>query len=290
MKKGLIGVQMMMFGGKVREMGAYSVLQELAEIGYHCIEVSQIPMTPENVAGMRKACDAFDIKVAACSAALEPMGPGPRRGDTLATDFDKIVADCKALDTNLLRIGMLPIGYMGNREKALAFVSRAEEMAARLADHDIELYYHNHHVEFEKYDGKYLMDIIRDSTERLGFELDVFWIQRGGENPVTYIQQFAGRIKLIHLKDYRIRLDLSALAGELSMEKFLAAFNGAVQFAEVGEGNLPMKEIIDTGLACGSEYFMIEQDDQYGRDPFDCMITSRDNLIKLGYQDWFARG
>jgi hypothetical protein len=29
------------------------------------------------------------------------------------------------------------------------------------------------------------MDIIKDSTHRLGFELDVFWIQRGGENPVT---------------------------------------------------------------------------------------------------------
>jgi sugar phosphate isomerase/epimerase len=289
MEKGLIGVQMMMLRGQVHELGAYAVLQRLAEIGYHCIEISQIPMTPENVAEIKRACDAFDIEVAACSAALEPTGTGPRRGDTLATDLEKIVSDCKALDTNLLRIGMLPIAYMGNREKALAFVSRAEEMAARLAEHDIELYYHNHHVEFEKYDGKYLMDIIKESTERLGFELDVHWIQRGGENPVTYIQQFAGRIKLIHLKDYRIRLDLSALEGEFSAEKFFAAFLGAVQFAEVGEGNLPMKEIIDTGLACGSEYFLIEQDDQYGRDPFDCLITSRDNLIKLGYEGWFVR-
>ena len=66
------------------------------------------------------------------------------------------------------------------------------------------------------------------------------------------------------------------------MEKFLAAFLGAVQFAEVDKGNLPMKEIIDAGLACGSEYFLIEQDDQYGRDVFDCMITCRDNLIKMG--------
>jgi sugar phosphate isomerase/epimerase len=288
MKKGLIGVQMMMLGGKVREMGAYAVLQKLAELGFHCVEISQIPMTPENVAGIQKACADFDIKIAACSAGLEPMGPG--RDDALETDFDKIVADCKALDCNFLRIGMLPIGYMGNREKALAFVTKADEMAARLAEHGIELYYHNHHVEFEKYDGKYLLDIIKDSTRRLGFELDVFWIQRGGENPVSYIQQYAGRIKLIHLKDYRIKLDLAALAGEFNIEKFMAVFNGAVQFAEVGEGSLPMKEIIDTGLACGSEYFLIEQDNSYGRDPFDSLIISRDNLIRLGYADWFKRG
>ena len=288
MKKGMIGVIMMMYVRKVEELGAYAVLQKLSELGIHCVEISQIPMTPENVAAMKKACADFDIKVAACSAALEPMGQG-RGGDALSTDFDKIVADCKALDCNFLRIGMLPMTYMGNREKALAFVARADEMAARLAEHGIELYYHNHDVEFEKYDGKYLLDIIKDSTKRLGFELDVHWIQRGGENPVSYIKQFAGRIKLIHLKDYRIKLDLSELESGFSFDKFRAARANIVQFAEVGEGNLPMKEIIDTGLACGSRYFLIEQDQPYGRDPFDCTATSRDNLIKMGYKDWFTR-
>jgi sugar phosphate isomerase/epimerase len=290
MDKGLIGVQMMMLRDKVQEMGAYAVLERLAELGYHSIEVSQIPMTPENVAEMKRACDDFGIEVAACSAALEPMMPGRRMGDTLVDDFDKIVADCKALDTKFLRIGMLPMTYMGNREKALDFVARADEMAERLAEHDLELYYHNHHVEFEKYDGKYLMDIIKDSTTRLGFELDVYWIQYGGENPVAYIKQYAGRVKLLHLKDYRIKLDLSPLAGGgMDRGKFMQVFTGAVQFAEVGEGNLPMKEIIKTGLASGSEHFLIEQDNQYGRDPFDCLITSRDNLIALGLGDWFTR-
>ena len=290
MSKGLIGVQMMMLGGKVQEMGAYAVLEKLAEIGYHCIEISQIPMTSENVAAIKEACATFGIEVAACSALLEPMGPAAHGMDTLKTDFDKIVADCRTLDTSFLRIPMLPFGYMGDQQKALDFVARAEDMAARLAEHNLDLYYHNHHVEFEKYDDKYLMDIIRENTTRLGFELDIHWIQRAGENPVTYIQRFAGRIKLIHLKDYRIKFDSAALAGELSLEKIVAAFTDAVQFAEVGEGNLAMKEIIDTGLACGSEYFLVEQDELYGRDPFDCLTTSRDNLIELGYQDWFTRG
>ncbi|HCK09705.1 MAG TPA: sugar phosphate isomerase [Candidatus Latescibacteria bacterium] len=284
MGRGLIGVQMMMLGSKVQEMGAYTVLEKLAEIGYHCIEISQIAMTPKNVSDIRKACDAFGIRVAACSAALEPMGPS----DALTTNFNKIVDDCKTLDTDLLRLPMLPFDYLGNRIKALEFIARAEVMAARLAEHGIELYYHNHHHEFERYEGKYLMDIIKDSTERLGFELDVHWIQRGGENPITYIQQFAGRIKLIHLKDYRIKIDLSMLEGELTYEKIVAAFDGAVQFAEVGEGNLPIKKIIETGFACGSEYFLVEQDFLYNRDPFDCLITSRDNLYKLGYRDWFT--
>ena len=155
MEKGLIGIQMSTIKKKVDELGAYETLKACAEMGYHCMEVSQIPMTAENVSGMRKACQEFGIKIAANTAALEPMAPG-MPGEDLVSDFDKIVEDCKALDTNMLRIGMLPITCMGSREKAVDFVKRADEMAERLGEHGIDLYYHNHHVEFVKYDGQYL--------------------------------------------------------------------------------------------------------------------------------------
>ena len=154
MEKGLIGIQMSTIKNKIAELGAYGTLKACAELGYHCVEISQIPMTPENVAGMKKACDEFGIKVAACTAALEPMMPG-MPGELLVSDFDKIVADCKALDCNMLRIGMMPMNCMGSREKIIDFVKRADEMAERLQEHGIDLYYHNHHLEFVKYDGEY---------------------------------------------------------------------------------------------------------------------------------------
>lgn len=284
--KGLIGVQMMMLKGKVEEMGAYEVLKKLAEMGYHCVEISQIPMTEENVAQMKKACDEFGIKIAACSASLEPMMPG-MPGEYLVSDFDKIVADCKTLGCNFLRIGMLPMTCMGSKEKVIDFVTRADAMAEKLKEHGIELYYHNHHIEFQKFDGKYLLDIIRDTTKHMGFELDVHWVQRGGENPVEYIKKYKNRVTLLHLKDYRIG-ELKLPEGKFDPVTFMQAFTGTVQFAEVGEGNLPMKEIIETGLACGSKYFLIEQDDQYGRDPFDCLATSMANLKAMGFAEWFT--
>ncbi|NCC07362.1 MAG: sugar phosphate isomerase/epimerase [Clostridia bacterium] len=284
--KGLIGVQMMMLKGKVEEMGAYEVLKKLAEMGYHCVEISQIPMTEENVAQMKKACDEFGIKIAACSAALEPMMPG-MPGEYLVSDFDKIVADCKTLGCNFLRIGMLPMTCMGSKEKVIDFVTRADAMAEKLKEHGIELYYHNHHIEFQKFDGKYLLDIIRDTTKHMGFELDVHWVQRGGENPIEYIKKYKDRVTLLHLKDYRIGA-LKLPEGKFDPATFMQAFTSTVQFAEVGEGNLPMNEIIETGLACGSKYFLIEQDDQYGRDPFDCLATSMANLKAMGFAEWFT--
>ena len=103
MKKGLIGIQMSTIKKKIEELGAYETLKACAELGYHCVEISQVAMTPENVAGMKKACDEFGIKVAACSASLEPMMPGAP-GEFLVSDFDKIVADCKTLNCDMLRI------------------------------------------------------------------------------------------------------------------------------------------------------------------------------------------
>ncbi|WP_143319677.1 sugar phosphate isomerase/epimerase [Clostridium sp. HBUAS56010] len=285
MKKGLIGIQMSTIKKKVDELGAYETLKACAELGYHCVEISQISMTPENVSDMKRACDEYGIKVAACSASLEPMMPG-MPGDYLTTDFDKVVADCKTLNCDLLRIGILPFTCMGSREKALDFVKRADEVAARLKEHGIDLYYHNHHVEFIKYNGQFLLDIIKDNTKHMGFELDIHWIQRGGENPVEFVKKYAGRIRLLHLKDYRIR-EVKLPEGDFDMKTFMQAFTDTIEFAELGEGSLPIKECIEAGLEGGSEYFLIEQDDTYGRDPFESLRISRDHLIELGYEDWF---
>ena len=285
MNRGLIGIQMSTIKKKIDELGAYETLKKCAELGYHCIEVSQVAMTPENVAGMKKACDEFGIKVAACTASLEPMVPG-MPGEFLVSDFDKIVQDCKTLNCDMLRIGMLPMTCMGNREKALDFVKRADEMAEKLKAEAIDLYYHNQLVEFVKYDGEYLLDIIKNNTKYMGFELDIHWIHRGGENPVEFIKKYDGRIRLLHLKDYRIG-EVKMPEGPFDPKAFMTAFTSIVEFAEVGEGSLPIKECIEAGLAGGSEYFLIEQDDTYGRDPFESLKISRDNLIKLGYADWF---
>lgn len=286
MKKGKIGVQMMMLKGKVEEIGVYETMRKVRELGYGAVEVSQIPMTAENVAELKRASEDFDIKIAALSAAVEPMLPG-LPGETLSNDFEKIVSDCKTLNCNFLRIGMLPLTVMGDKEKIMGFIEKAESLAHRLAEYGIELYYHTHHLEFQKYDGEYLLDLIKNNTTKLGFELDVHWIQRAGENPVEFVKKYADRISLLHLKDYRIgQMDMSQLDFK-DMSKFMQIFTNTIEFAELGEGNLDIKSIMEAGLESGAQYFLVEQDDTYGRDPFECLEISANHLRKLGYTDWF---
>ena len=290
-EKGLIGVQMSTIApAKMPKFDAFESMKKLTDIGYHCIEISQVPMTAENVAGFRRSIDELGMNVSSCTAAVAPMAPGmPGEFLSVPDDFKKIVADCKALDCDMLRIGMLPMNCVGSYEKAVGFAKQAEELSLKLKEEGIDLYYHNHHVEFVKYNGEYLLDIIRANAPHLGFELDIHWIHRGGENPVEFIKKYAGSIRLLHLKDYRIaEVKMPDMSKPDGMKAFMSAFfSEPVQFAEVGEGSLPVKDCMEAGLAGGAEYFLVEQDDCYGRDPFESLAISRSNLVKLGFESWF---
>ena len=291
-KKGLIGVQMSTIApNKMPKFDAYESMARLADIGYKCIEISQVPMSQENVAGFRRAIDELGFNVAAVSAltAANPMMPGCDMSNP--DEMKKMIEDAKYLDCDMFRIGAMPLEARFSLQAAVDFAKQADDFACQLKEHGIDLYYHNHHFEFVRHGGKFLMDIIKENTKYLGFELDIHWIHRGGMDPVKFINQYAGRIRLLHLKDYRIaamemeeNADFNTKEG---MMKAYAAMNNIVQFAEVGEGTLDIPACIEAGLNGGSEYFLVEQDLSYGRDPFDCLKTSRDNLVKMGYGDWF---
>ena len=290
-KKGLIGVQMSTIApAKMPSFEPFEVMGRLVDIGYRCAEVSQVPMTKENVAGFRKAIDELNFNISSLSAAVAPLFPG-MPGEYLCNedDYKKMIDDARALDCDLFRIGMMPMNAIGDVQKCIDFAKQAEEYALKLKEDGIDLYYHNHHMEFIKVDGKYLLDLLRENAPHMGFELDTHWIHRGGENPVEFIKKYAGSVRLLHLKDYRIgNVEMPNMAGPDGMQKFVEAFfYKPVQFAELGTGTLPLKECIEAGLAGGAEYFLVEQDETYGRDPFECLKASHDHLVELGYADWF---
>ena len=70
-KKGLIGVQMSTIApNKMPKFDAYESMARLGDIGYKCIEISQVPMSRENIAGFRRAIDELGFNVAAVSAGV----------------------------------------------------------------------------------------------------------------------------------------------------------------------------------------------------------------------------
>jgi len=278
-----IGVQMMMLKQHVERLGPYATLKRVADIGFSSVEVSQIPMTPEVVNEIARARDDLGVQIAAISATVTEQ---PGANEPLDTRFDKIVADCHRLQTRSIRIGMMPHDAMRSAQALTNFCAMADEQARRLADEGIQLYYHNHHIEFAKRGGVYILDHIREQAPNLRFEIDVHWVQRGGEHPQSVLKNYAGLVDLVHLKDYRIG-DLPEEAFDAvargDQETWQVAWTNVVQFGEVGEGNLDWRDIIDTAIASGAEHLLIEQDRQYGRDPLECLTISYHNLLELGY-------
>jgi len=283
-----IGVQAMMLKESFADDGVYETLAQVSALGYSALEVSQIAMTPENVDALDRARRELGMEIAALSGML--TAPAGMPAETLTDDFDKMVADCKRLESTNIRMGMLPFDAMTSLDRVLDFCDESERIAHRLADEGIGLYYHNHHIEFAKYGGQYLLDIIADRAPSVGLEIDVHWVQRGGLDPVRVLAKYGDRVAMVHLKDYRIGQlgeDAFEALERGDVAAFMAAFGSVVQFAEVGEGNLDFTAIVEEGVRIGARYLLVEQDDLYGRTPLECLRTSRDNLVALGFGDLF---
>lgn len=278
----VIGVQMMMVKEAVAAEGMFAVLQKLAALDIRCVEVSQIPMDEKNTDDLARAVDELGFEVGALSVALHPK-PGI---DSLSGEFDKVVSDCKRLNVRFVRIGMMPFEAMVSKEATEAWAKELNPYAARLKAEGITLCYHNHHADLIQFDGERIFDIVRRVAPDVLFEVDLHWVQRGGMAPLDMLEEYTGVCKLIHVKDYRV----AALPQE-AIDLFNAGnfaegydkFVNIIQFAEVGQGNMNWPKLLPAAEAAGAEYFFIEQDMTYGRDPFDCIKDSREYLKSIGY-------
>ena len=100
--------------------------------------------------------------------------------------------------------------------------------------------YHHHDFEFEATDGVRPFDRLVGETDPalVDFELDVYWLKKGGEDPKAFIESMAGRVKLIHLKDM--------------------APDGAM--ADVGAGTFDFASLLQAADAAGAEHCFVEHD------------------------------
>ena len=277
-----IGIQIMVLKDEVDTLGAYEVFRRLKEIGCNCVEMSQVTMNEENVAEIKRACKDFDMEICAISATVQDESS--IYAESIVAGYDKIVADARELGVDYIRLGSMPGGYEGSYGEIAKFAHKAEAYADRLEKDGFKLYFHNHHREFTKYDNMYVMDIIKKEAPKLGFEIDIFWVQRGGENPLEFIKGYKNRLDLLHIKDYKIADPSTEVVDEEYRKALPELFADVVRFAEIGEGNLPIKDIIDVAVnELGTKYLIIEQDRTYSKDKFECYKLSIENLKKMGY-------
>lgn len=280
-----VGCIVMMFKRQIGEQGMWPTLQRLKEIGFDSVEISQVPMDEANTADLERGINELGLDVGALSTNLRKANANSP--DTLDTDFDKIVADCQRLNTRFVRIGGMPRTAMTSKEACEAWASEAQTYAERLAEKGITLLYHNHHADLAKLDGERIFDLVRRVAPAMQFEVDIHWVQRGGMAPLDMLKAYSGVCKTIHAKDYRIaaptleNLEMSDEERGMSAHQYF--LHEIVQYAEVGAGNINWADVLPAAVEAGTEYIFVEQDETYGRDPFDSVRESRDYLRSIGW-------
>ncbi len=85
-------------------------------------------------------------------------------------------------------------------KKAVAIFNIAGKL---LKENGINLVYHIHGYEFQPYNNGTLFDYMVENSKNFDFEMDVFWVQHGGENPLKLLRKYPTKFKLIHLKDMK---------------------------------------------------------------------------------------
>jgi sugar phosphate isomerase/epimerase len=226
------------------------VLGRIREIGYQSVEVAGLG---DGVAGrFGEELRRSGLKACAAHASL----------DRLHAQIDAVARECMAWGCEYVVVPSLPELYRSH-QGFRRFAAEAADLAARLAGHGIQLAYHNHAYELQRFDGATGLDTLLASTDAqaLAIELDTYWLQFGGANPATWIRRCAGRAPLVHLKD-------------------MAIVNGDPVDAPIGEGNLDWTGILSACRAAGTRWLVVEQDAPRG-DPLEAVATSYRNLETL---------
>jgi sugar phosphate isomerase/epimerase len=77
------------------------------------------------------------------------------------------------------------------------------QAGAKAKERGMRVGYHNHQYEFAAINGTVPYDILLSQTDRnlVDFELDLFWIRRGGGDTLAYFAKNPGRFVALHVKD-----------------------------------------------------------------------------------------
>ncbi|MBE6728747.1 MAG: sugar phosphate isomerase/epimerase [Ruminococcaceae bacterium] len=241
-------------------------LKELKKYGYDAVEF----------AGLFDY-SAAEVKAMCEEAGLIPISAHVGLGVIMA-DVAKVVGDYAEIGCKYIAIPWASADkQLAGSEGYEQFLSEIKIVAAECAKYGMKLLYHNHDFEFNKIDGKNILDILYADTDEsvLQTQIDTCWANVGGENPANYVLKYTGRAPLVHLKDF---------VGSKSANMYELIDGGEVEAKEevvpfelrpVGYGVQDVLSIIKASEKAGAEMVIVEQDlPALNRTPLECAKLS----------------
>ena len=210
------------FEGTLRAVAALGI-REVEFAGY-------FGQPPEKIKALLKS-----LKLASPSAHINT--------ETLRGGLSKAIDDAQIIGHKYLVLGWLPEPERKSLDDYKKLIEQLNKAGEECRKSDLRFAYHNHDFEFKTLDGKIPYDLILAETDArdVKLELDLYWINKAGFDPLAYFEKYPKRFPLVHVKD----MDGSA-------KKY---------FTEVGRGTIEFKKIFSKANVAGVEHFYIEQDE-----------------------------
>lgn len=193
----------------------------------------------------KKMCDERGIRIVSFGVGYDELVKSP----------DSVAQKAKELGADYVMCAWIPhkngVFTFENAEKAAADFNRAGKI---LKEQGLTLCYHAHGYEFQPYEKGTLLDYLftHTNSQYVSFEMDIFWIQFGGGDPVALLKKYGSRWKLMHLKDMK-KGAIKDLTGLTSPENDVP----------LGTGELNIPEILKAAKKAGIQHYFIEDESNF---------------------------
>jgi len=239
-------------------------LKQLYAVGYREVEsAGMAKMTPKE---LRKMIDDAGLKCPSAHLQLtkDDLGPAFEEANiygaqyavsSVLRSFDPAVmkaARAAAQSGKEIKVpSMPPLGVDGFKKTA----EKMNDVGKKAKAAGLQYAYHNHNFEFEKMpDGSPGYDILVKETDPdlVKFEIDCGWMCVAGYDPIAYMKNYPGRVKMLHIKDFQKMAPTTDLMGP-----------NRPKGADLGTGFVDYGPIFIEGKAAGIEHIFDEQEQPF---------------------------
>ena len=256
-----IGLQLYTLG-EIVDSDLDGALTKVARIGFNTIELAGFRI--DQPARIRAAADRVGLKIRSVHLGAEAsdgyLGLGDEPGQ-LAASIHTLGAAVVVLPGPLSRNSddKPPRATLEDWKRTAAFLNGR---GAALRREGLLLAYHNHNPEFAPVEGTTGFDVLMRETDRklVTFEMDAGWARAAGKDPVELLNRYAGRFRLMHVKDISASTRVN--------------FEYSMDSTEVGHGIIDWPRVIAAAYNTGVTQYFVEQEPPFKKDRFASIADS----------------
>jgi sugar phosphate isomerase/epimerase len=196
--------------------------------------------------------------------------------DTLQTNMPKLGEAARVLGNTYVVLPAIPPERRNTLDDYKRMADTFNKIGESAKNEGIKFAYHNHGYGWKAVDGQIPLEFIFTGTDPLlvFFEMDIFWTTAGGADPVSLLEKYKNRYRLMHVKDMKEKVHFSGDGGD--SKQWIELFP---YMTTAGNGVLDLKSIIVKAKESGVKHFIVEQD--MVNDPAKALKISFDYMASL---------